>query len=111
MDYGTGAIYGVPAHDQRDWDFAQKYNLTVKQVVFPSDENDADIAKEAYTGPGKIGDSEFLNDLDIDAAKQAVIEKIVAMDLGEAKTTYRLRDWGVSRANDPLWGLRHRTRP
>ena len=102
MDYGTGAIFGVPAHDQRDWDFATKYNLPITQVVFPSNGNDADVSKEAYTGPGKLDNSDFLNGLEIDDAKQAVIDKIAAMKLGEAKTTFRLRDWGVSRQR--YWG-------
>ena len=102
MDYGTGAIYGVPAHDQRDYDFAKKYGLSIEQVVFPSNPEDCDLSKESYNGPGKIGNSEFLDGLDIDAAKAAVIEKITAMGMGQAKTTYRLRDWGVSRQR--YWG-------
>ncbi len=102
MDYGTGAIYGVPAHDQRDYDFAKKYNLDIEQVVFPSDESECDLSKESYNGPGKIGNSDFLNGLDIDEAKTTVINKISEMNLGEAKTTYRLRDWGVSRQR--YWG-------
>jgi leucyl-tRNA synthetase len=102
MDYGTGAIYGVPAHDQRDYDFAKKYNLDIDQVVFPTNPDDIDLSKESYNGPGKIGNSDFLNDMDIEDAKQAVIDKIESMDLGHAKTTYRLRDWGVSRQR--YWG-------
>ncbi len=102
MDYGTGAIYGVPAHDQRDYDFAKKYNLDIEQVVFPTNADDCDLSKESYNGPGKIGNSDFLNDMDIDDAKQAVIDKITSMQLGDAKTTYRLRDWGVSRQR--YWG-------
>ena len=102
MDYGTGAIFGVPAHDQRDWDFATKYNLPITQVVFPSNADDADITKEAYTGPGKLDNSDFLNELEIEDAKQTVIDKIAAMKRGEAKTTFRLRDWGVSRQR--YWG-------
>ena len=102
MDYGTGAIHGVPAHDQRDYDFAKKYNLDIEQVVFPTNADDCDLSKESYNGPGKIGNSDFLNDMDIDDAKQAVIDKITSMELGDAKTTYRLRDWGVSRQR--YWG-------
>lgn len=102
MDYGTGAIYGVPAHDQRDWDFATKYNLEIKQVVFPTNADEANLDKEAFTGTGKLDQSDFLNGMDVDQAKQAVIDKIVAMERGEAKTTYRLRDWGVSRQR--YWG-------
>jgi leucyl-tRNA synthetase len=102
MDYGTGAIYGVPAHDQRDYDFAKKYDLNIEQVVFPTNADDCDLSKESYNGPGKIGDSDFLNGMDIEDAKAAVIEKIVSMELGDVKTTYRLRDWGVSRQR--YWG-------
>jgi len=102
MDYGTGAIYGVPAHDQRDYEFAKKYKLDIDQVVFPSDKDDCDLTAESYNGPGKIGNSEFLNDMDIDQAKKTVIQKISDMGIGESKTTYRLRDWGVSRQR--YWG-------
>jgi leucyl-tRNA synthetase len=102
MDYGTGAIYGVPAHDQRDWDFATKYGLPIEQVIFPTNPDDADIAKEAYTGPGKLNNSDFLNGMDFADAKAEVIKRITDMNRGEAKTTYRLRDWGVSRQR--YWG-------
>lgn len=102
MDYGTGAIYGVPAHDQRDWDFATKYNLPIEQVVFPTNPDDADITKEAYTGPGKIDNSDFLNGMDMNDAKSAAIKRIEEMDMGQATTTFRLRDWGVSRQR--YWG-------
>ena len=102
MDYGTGAIFGVPAHDQRDWDFATKYNLPIKQVVFPNNATDADITKEAYTGPGTLNNSEFLDGLEIADAKELVIKKVKALNIGEAKTTFRLRDWGVSRQR--YWG-------
>lgn len=102
MDYGTGAIFGVPAHDQRDWDFAMKYDLPITQVVFPSNADDADITKEAYTGPGKLENSEFLNGMEIEEAKKTIINKIAEMGKGEAKTTFRLRDWGVSRQR--YWG-------
>lgn len=102
MDYGTGAIYGVPAHDQRDYDFAKKYDLSIEQVVFPTNADDADIANESYNGPGKIGNSQFLDGLEIAQAKDLVISKIADMGLGHAKTTYRLRDWGVSRQR--YWG-------
>ena len=67
MDYGTGAIFGCPAHDQRDYDFAKKYNLQITKVV--DDGNNEDL-KEAYTGSGKIINSDFLNDLNIDQAKE-----------------------------------------
>jgi len=99
MDYGTGAIYGVPAHDQRDYDFAKKYDLDILQVI---ESDDADIKTESYNGPGKMMNSEFLDGMTIDDAKTEIINKISEMGLGDAKTTYRLRDWGVSRQR--YWG-------
>lgn len=102
MDYGTGAIYGVPAHDQRDWDFATKYNLPITQVVFPSDAGDADIAKTAYTGTGTLDNSDFLNGMGVETAKQAVIDAAAKKGIGQGKTVFRLRDWGVSRQR--YWG-------
>jgi leucyl-tRNA synthetase len=104
MDYGTGAIFGCPAHDQRDLDFARKYGLPVKPVVLPSgaDASVNAIGDEAYTGPGKIYNSDFLDGLDIEAAKAAAIERIEQMGLGQGATVYRLRDWGVSRQR--YWG-------
>lgn len=104
MDYGTGAIFGVPAHDQRDLDFARKYNLDVLPVVLPPDA-DADtyqIENEAYVGPGRIYNSEFMDGLEIEAAKAAFIKKIEELGTGFGTTQYRLRDWGVSRQR--YWG-------
>ena len=74
MDYGTGAIFGCPAHDQRDFEFAKKYNLEILKVVSDGSENKN--LKEAYTGEGKIINSDFLNDLDISSAKQKIISEI-----------------------------------
>ena len=99
MDYGTGAIFGCPAHDQRDFDFAKKYNLEIKKVV--SDDTNLEL-KEAYVGPGKIINSDFLNGLDIERAKLKIIEEIEKMNLGKKKTLFRLKDWGVSRQR--YWG-------
>ena len=100
MDYGKGAIFGCPAHDQRDFDFAQKYNLEILQVV--SDEKSVSNLKEAFIGDGKIINSEFLNGLSITEAKEKIIEQIEAKNLGQRKTLYRLKDWGVSRQR--YWG-------
>ncbi|MGN6366075.1 leucine--tRNA ligase [Asticcacaulis taihuensis] len=104
MDYGTGAIFGCPAHDQRDLDFARKYDLSVTEVVLPQGANPEEfkVGFEAYTGPGHIFNSAFLDGLDIEAAKDAAIEKIEQMGLGEGATVFRLRDWGVSRQR--YWG-------
>ncbi|HEX5262641.1 MAG TPA: leucine--tRNA ligase, partial [Phenylobacterium sp.] len=104
MDYGTGAIFACPAHDQRDLDFCRKYNLPVKPVVLPPGEDAATFAvgDEAYTGPGIIYHSDFLDGLDIEAAKAAAIARVEAQKHGEGATVYRLRDWGVARQR--AWG-------
>ncbi|WP_292084830.1 MULTISPECIES: leucine--tRNA ligase [unclassified Brevundimonas] len=102
-EYGTGAVFACPAHDQRDLDFARKYDLPVIPVVRPEGAgDDFAVANEAYTGPGSIFHSDFLNGLDIEAAKAEAIARIEAAGQGEAKTIYRLRDWGVSRQR--YWG-------
>ena len=104
MDYGTGAIYGVPAHDQRDLDFARKYNLPVTPVVLPpnTDEATYQIGAEAYSGPGTLINSGMLDGMSIDAAKAASIAKAEDLGAGRAVTQFRLRDWGVSRQR--YWG-------
>ena len=104
MDYGTGAIFACPAHDQRDLDFARKYDLPVKPVVLPPGEapDTVRVEAEAYTGPGVIFNSSFLDGLDIEAAKACAIARIEALGLGEGATVYRLRDWGVARQR--AWG-------
>lgn len=104
MDYGTGAIFGVPAHDQRDFDFAVKYGLPIKPVVIPTDQNGHDftVKDEAYTGTGVLAHSGFINGMAVDDAKAAVIEHIEKMGRGFGTTQYRLRDWGVSRQR--YWG-------
>jgi leucyl-tRNA synthetase len=101
MDYGTGAIFGCPAHDQRDLDFARKYGLEVTPVV-AQDGADPEIGDEAYTGPGKIINSDFLNGMEVEAAKSEIIRRLEEMDKGTEKINYRLRDWGLSRQR--YWG-------
>jgi leucyl-tRNA synthetase len=104
MDYGTGAIFGCPAHDQRDLDFALKYGLPVIPVVLPAGE-DADsfhVKQEAYVGPGRIYNSQFLDGLDIEAAKAAAVARVESLGTGQGATIYRLRDWGVARQRG--WG-------
>ncbi len=104
MDYGTGAIFGCPAHDQRDLDFARKYNLDVTPVVVPENVEVANfqIENEAYTGPGKLANSRFLDGLDVDAAKNAVIDELDKTGRADRQIQYRLRDWGISRQR--YWG-------
>ena len=104
MGYGTGAIFGCPAHDQRDLDFARKYNLPVTPVVLPNGEDAKTYAieNEAYTGDGKIFNSDFLNGLDKVPAIVAAIARIEELNLGHGTINYRLRDWGVSRQR--YWG-------
>ena len=99
MDYGTGAIFGCPAHDQRDFDFAQKYKLKIIQVV---SNGDKEKLNEAFTGDGKIINSDFLNGLNTNDAKDKIIKIISEKNLGVKKTLFRLKDWGVSRQR--YWG-------
>jgi leucyl-tRNA synthetase len=109
MEYGAGAIFGCPAHDQRDLDFARKYGLPVVPVVLPDnlDPQDFAVGTEAYTGPGTIYHSAFLDGLPIEAAKQAIAEyfgskTIAGRAQGKVEVNYRLRDWGISRQR--YWG-------
>jgi leucyl-tRNA synthetase len=103
MDYGTGAVFGCPAHDQRDLDFARKYDLGVTRVVADGDLTDSDFDGDvAYTGPGQIVNSHFLNGMTIEQAKADVIAKAQGEGWGKGQTQYRLRDWGVSRQR--YWG-------
>ena len=104
MDYGFGAVFGCPAHDQRDLDFALKYNLSVKTVVKPLDKDETyQVKNEAYTGPGQIINSDFLNGLKV--PEESIIKTIEVLEerkLGNKKVNFRLKDWGVSRQR--YWG-------
>jgi leucyl-tRNA synthetase len=104
MGYGTGAIFGCPAHDQRDLDFARKYQLPVTAVVVPSDADPKtfDVGNQAYTGPGKLANSRFLDGLTVEAAKAEVASRLEKAGIGKRTTNYRLRDWLVSRQRP--WG-------
>jgi len=102
-EYGTGAIFGCPAHDQRDIEFARKYGLPVIPVVRPDGAgDDFDVGDEAYIGPGTLFHSDFLDGLSIEDAKAEAIRRIEAAGQGQGATIYRLRDWGVSRQR--YWG-------
>jgi leucyl-tRNA synthetase len=102
MDYGTGAIYGCPAHDQRDLEFALKYKLEVLPVVSPNKSQDIKIKDEAYADDGFIINSDFLNDFSVKEAQKKIIKIIEDKKLGNSKTIYRLKDWGISRQR--YWG-------
>jgi leucyl-tRNA synthetase len=103
MDYGTGAVFGVPAHDQRDFDFATKYGLPIRRVVSDGDKDAPEFTDaEAYTGPGTLVNSHFLDGMDVEDAKREVIRRAEADGWGRGSTVYRLRDWGVSRQR--YWG-------
>ena len=99
MDYGQGAIFGCPAHDQRDYDFAKKYSLPIIKVVTGDDKKNT---TEPFTGDGTIINSDFLNGLGISDAKKVILKEIEKKKLGKKKTLFRLKDWGVSRQR--YWG-------
>ena len=104
MEYGLGAIFGCPAHDQRDLDFARKYGLPVIPVVIPEGEDPKTFAvgTEAYVGDGRLANSDFMDGMSVPDAKRAVIKTLESMGVGKGTVTYRLRDWGVSRQR--YWG-------
>ena len=103
MDYGTGAVFGVPAHDQRDFEFASKYDLSIRRVVSEGDKTDPEFTDaEAYSGPGTLVNSHFLDGMDVEDAKREVIRRAEDGDWGRGTTVFRLRDWGVSRQR--YWG-------
>jgi leucyl-tRNA synthetase len=103
MDYGTGAVFGVPAHDQRDFEFATKYGLGIRRVVSDGDKTAPEFHdSEAYSGPGTLVNSHFLDGMDVADAKRAVIQRAEEGGWGTGTTVWRLRDWGVSRQR--YWG-------
>ncbi|WP_231759857.1 leucine--tRNA ligase [Microbulbifer elongatus] len=102
MDYGSGAVMAVPAHDQRDWEFARKYDLPIKQVIAPTGDESIDLEKEAFTEKGVLVNSGGFDGLDFDAAFNAIADGLEAAGKGRVTTNYRLRDWGVSRQR--YWG-------
>ena len=104
MEYGTGAIFGCPAHDQRDLDFAKKYKLEIMQVVVEDEDNAKNLSNtdKAYTLDGTIINSDFLNGLNVESAKIESIKVIEKKKIGQKKTSFRLKDWGISRQR--YWG-------
>lgn len=102
MHYGTGAVMAVPAHDERDFEFAQKYNLPIKQVIVPLDGSEWDFSKAAMTEHGKLINSAEFDGLDFDGAFKGIADKLEGMGIGKRQVNYRLRDWGVSRQR--YWG-------
>ena len=104
MDYGMGAVFGCPAHDQRDMDFAKKYNLKITTVVKPSNEKENfEVTDKAYTGEGKLINSEFLNDLNVPSESiNETINYLEKKQIGKRKVNFRLKDWGISRQR--YWG-------
>ena len=102
MDYGTGAVMAVPAHDQRDWEFAKKYNLAIEQVIAPLDESFIDLARAAFVDKGTLINSGDFDGLTSQDAFYAIAKALEAKNAGHIKVNYRLRDWGVSRQR--YWG-------
>lgn len=102
MSYGTGAVMSVPAHDQRDYEFAQKYNIVIKQVIFATNETDDSIAERAFTEKGVLQNSAEFDGLSSAEATVAIADKLEQENKGQRKTNFRLHDWGVSRQR--YWG-------
>ncbi len=104
MEYGSGAIFGCPAHDQRDLEFANKYKLEVIPVILPEGKSKKNykITTKAYVGEGNLINSSFLDNQKIEEAKKTIIDKLISKGVGNKKTNYRLRDWGLSRQR--FWG-------
>ena len=102
MHYGTGAVMAVPAHDQRDFEFAQKYGLPIKQVIAPLADEEIDLTKQAFVEHGKLVNSAEFDGLDFDAAFNGIADKLEKLGVGKRQVNYRLRDWSVSRQR--YWG-------
>ncbi|WP_196251896.1 leucine--tRNA ligase [Haemophilus influenzae] len=102
MHYGTGAVMAVPAHDQRDFEFAQKYGLQIKQVIEPIADEEIDLTKQAFTEHGKLVNSAEFDGKDFDGAFNGIADKLEKLGVGKRQVNYRLRDWGVSRQR--YWG-------
>ena len=102
MHYGTGAVMAVPAHDQRDFEFAQKYDLPIKQVIAPLAGEEIDLTKQAFVEHGKLVNSAEFDGLDFDGAFNGIADKLEKLGVGKRQVNYRLRDWGVSRQR--YWG-------
>ncbi len=102
MSYGTGAVMSVPGHDQRDWEFAHKYNIPIKQVIFPADDSEHDLTEAAYTVNGVLKNSAEFDGLTSADAFNAIADFVEKNDCGNRKVNYRLRDWGISRQR--YWG-------
>ena len=102
MHYGTGAVMAVPAHDQRDFEFAQKYGLPIKQVIAPLADEEIDLTKQAFVEHGKLVNSAEFDGLDFNGAFNGIADKLEKLGVGKRQINYRLRDWGVSRQR--YWG-------
>lgn len=102
MHYGTGAVMAVPAHDQRDFEFAQKYDLPIKQVIAPLADEEIDLTKQAFVEHGKLVNSAEFDGLDFNGAFNGIADKLEKLGVGKRQINYRLRDWGVSRQR--YWG-------